>query len=112
MQQAFIIRAFNTKKDSSGKEIDFERIHRELIAPALDAAGLGGGTTGKIIDAGNIREDMFGLITRGRSRRLRHHRPQRQCLLRARDPAFGHNLKALWRLDFEALGSQVRVALE
>jgi hypothetical protein len=62
MQQAFIIRAFNTKKDSSGKEIDFERIHRELIAPALDAAGLGGGTTGKIIDAGNIREDMFGLI--------------------------------------------------
>lgn len=62
MQQAFIIRAFNTKKDSSGKEVDFERIHRELIAPALEAAGLGGGTTGKIIDAGNIREDMFGLI--------------------------------------------------
>jgi hypothetical protein len=62
MQQAFIIRAFNTKKDSSGKEIDFERIHRELIAPALDAARVGGGTTGKIIDAGNIREDMFGLI--------------------------------------------------
>jgi hypothetical protein len=62
MQQAFIIRAFNTKKDSSGKEIDFERVHRELIAPALDAAKLGGGTTGKIIDAGNIREDMFGLI--------------------------------------------------
>src|SRR4051794_9023485 len=62
MQQAFIIRAFNTKKDSAGKEVDFERIHRELIAPALEAAGLGGGTTGKIIDAGNIREDMFGLI--------------------------------------------------
>jgi hypothetical protein len=62
MQQAFIIRAFNTKKDSSGKEVDFERIHRELIAPAIEAAGLGGGTTGKIIDAGNIREDMFGLI--------------------------------------------------
>src|SRR4051794_395925 len=62
MQQAFIIRAFNTKKDSSGKEIDFERVHRELIAPALDAARVGGGTTGKIIDAGNIREDMFGLI--------------------------------------------------
>ena len=62
MQRAFIIRAFNTKKDSLGKEINFERVHRELIAPALDAAGLGGGTTGKIIDAGNIREDMFGLI--------------------------------------------------
>jgi hypothetical protein len=62
MQQAFIIRAFKTKKDSAGTEVDFERIHRELIAPAIEAAGLGGGTTGKIIDAGNIREDMFGLI--------------------------------------------------
>lgn len=62
MQRAFVMRAFNTKKDSAGKEIDFERIHQELIAPALDAVGLGGGTTGKIIDAGNIREDMFGLI--------------------------------------------------
>ena len=62
MQQAFIIRAFKTKKDSAGKEVDFERIHSELIAPAIEAAGLGGGTTGKIIDAGNIREDMFGLI--------------------------------------------------
>jgi hypothetical protein len=62
MQRAFIIRPFNMKKDSSGKEVDFERTHRELIAPALEVAGLGGGTTGKIIDAGNIREDMFGLI--------------------------------------------------
>lgn len=62
MQQAFIIRAFNTKKDSNGKEIDFERIHRDLIGPAVEKAGLGGGTTGKIIDAGSIHEDMFGLI--------------------------------------------------
>ena len=62
MQRAFIVRPFNMKKDSSGKEVDFERTHQELIAPALEAAGLGGGTTGKIIDAGNIREDMFGLI--------------------------------------------------
>jgi hypothetical protein len=62
MQQAFIIRAFNTKKDSNGKEIDFERIHRDLIGPAVEKAGLGGGTAGKIIDAGSIHEDMFGLI--------------------------------------------------
>jgi hypothetical protein len=62
MQRAFIVRPFNMKKDSSGKEVDFERTHQELIAPALEVAGLGGGTTGKIIDAGNIREDMFGLI--------------------------------------------------
>jgi hypothetical protein len=33
-----------------------------LIAPALRDAGLGGGTTGEIIDAGNVREDMFSLI--------------------------------------------------
>ena len=62
MQQAFIIRAFNTKKDSIGSEVDFERIHRELIAPAIEAAGIGGGTTGKIIDAGNIQQGMFSLI--------------------------------------------------
>jgi len=62
MQRAFIIRPFGVKKDGAGKEIDFERVHNELIAPALDAAGLGGGTTGEIIEPGNIREDMFGLI--------------------------------------------------
>jgi hypothetical protein len=62
MQRAFVIRPFDKKKDASGKEIDFERVHKELIAPALDAAGLGGGTTGEIIEPGNIREDMFGLI--------------------------------------------------
>ncbi len=43
-------------------EIDFERVHRELIGPALEAVKLGGGTTGEIVDAGNIREDMFSLI--------------------------------------------------
>jgi tetratricopeptide (TPR) repeat protein len=62
MQRAFIIRPFGNKKDAAGWEIDFERIHQELIAPALDLAGLGGGTTGQIIDAGNIREDNLGLI--------------------------------------------------
>jgi hypothetical protein len=44
MQQAFIIRPFDTKKDSAGREVDFERIHRQLIAPAIEAARLGGGT--------------------------------------------------------------------
>ena len=62
MARAFIIRPFGQKKDALGKEVDFERIHRELIGPAIEAVGLSGGTTGKIIDAGNIREDMFGLI--------------------------------------------------
>jgi hypothetical protein len=62
MQRAFIIRPFGKKKDSAGKEIDFEAIHSVLIEPALASLGLGGGTTGKIVEAGNIREDMFGLI--------------------------------------------------
>jgi hypothetical protein len=62
MQRAFIIRPFGKKTDRAGREIDFEKISAELIEPALKAAGLGGGTTGEIIEAGNIREDMFGLI--------------------------------------------------
>jgi len=62
MARAFIIRPFGTKKDSAGAEIDFERVDRELIGPALEAVKLGGGTTGEIVDAGNIREDMFGLL--------------------------------------------------
>jgi hypothetical protein len=62
MQRAFIIRPFGKKKDRAGREIDFEKVSTDLIEPALKAAGLGGGTAGEIIEAGNIREDMFGLI--------------------------------------------------
>jgi len=62
MARAFVIRPFGKKTDSSGAEVDFERIHQELIAPALEAADLGGGTTGEIVEPGNIREDMFALI--------------------------------------------------
>jgi hypothetical protein len=62
MQQAFVIRPFGKKKDTSGTEVDFERVHDKLIAPALNDAGLGVGTTGEIIEAGNVRVDMFALI--------------------------------------------------
>ena len=62
MQRAFVIRPFGKKADASGTAIDFEQVHEDLIAPALKDAGLGGGTTGEIIDAGNVREDMFSLI--------------------------------------------------
>jgi hypothetical protein len=61
MPRAFVIRPFGKKKDSSGLEIDFEKIHTDLIAPALTANGFEGGTTGEIVEAGNIREDMFAL---------------------------------------------------
>ncbi len=62
MARAFVIRPFRKKKDGSGKELDFERVHDELIGPALKAANLSGTTTGEIVEAGNIREDMFSLI--------------------------------------------------
>ncbi|HEU4456438.1 MAG TPA: tetratricopeptide repeat-containing protein [Longimicrobium sp.] len=65
MQRAFVIRPFETKQDSKRKKIDFTAIHDALIAPAIEKAKLAGGTTGQIIEAGNIREDMFSLILEG-----------------------------------------------
>lgn len=62
MTRVFVIRPFEKKQDSSGKVLDFERVHTELIDPALKATHLSGATTGEIVDAGNIREDMFLLI--------------------------------------------------
>ena len=60
--RAFIVRPFGVKED-----IDFDRVERELIQPALGRLrALGhdvtGGTTGEITRAGNIREDMFRLL--------------------------------------------------
>jgi tetratricopeptide (TPR) repeat protein len=52
--RAFIIRPFGTKND-----INFDEVERLLIAPALKRIGAEGGTTIDIIEAGNIREDMF-----------------------------------------------------
>jgi hypothetical protein len=55
--QAFVVRPFGKKG-----EIDFEQVHKELIAPALEASQIVGGTTALIFEAGNIREDMFQLL--------------------------------------------------
>ena len=52
--RAFVIRGFGQKAG-----VDFERVHAELIAPALQEVGIDGGTTGDILQAGNVREDMF-----------------------------------------------------
>jgi hypothetical protein len=56
---AFIVRPFGIKKDLNGKEIDFDRVERELIDPALTELGISGRTTTEILEAGNIRADMF-----------------------------------------------------
>jgi hypothetical protein len=53
--RAFVIRGFGQQAG-----VDFERVHRELIRPALAEAGVtGGDTTQVIVQAGNIRKDMF-----------------------------------------------------
>lgn len=49
---------------TNGWLIDFDAIERILLKPALEAARVRGETTGAVVEAGNIREDMFNrLIT-------------------------------------------------
>src|SRR4029079_1957325 len=55
--RAFIVRPFGVKGG-----IDFDRVDTDLIQPALQQLSIGGGTTGLVIEAGNIREDMFRLL--------------------------------------------------
>jgi hypothetical protein len=60
--RVFVVRPFGEKEG-----IDFERVDRELIQPALarlrtQGIHVGGGTTAEINHAGNIREDMFRLL--------------------------------------------------
>jgi hypothetical protein len=54
MASAFIIRPFGTKEG-----IDFDRVERELIGPALEGHNLVGRTTGDTLKQGNIRTEMF-----------------------------------------------------
>lgn len=55
--RSFIIRPFGTKQD-----IDFDAVERDLIEPALSAIKAEGRTTGEILEAGNIRTDMFAML--------------------------------------------------
>jgi hypothetical protein len=52
--RAFIIRPFGTRKG-----INFDDVEKKLVGPALDNIGAEGRTTGEILEAGNIRIDMF-----------------------------------------------------
>jgi hypothetical protein len=52
--RAFVIRGFGEKAG-----VNFDRVHDELIAPALARVGLEGGTTGLIVEAGNVRDDVI-----------------------------------------------------
>jgi len=57
--RAFIIRPFGVKKDLKGNEIDFDKVAKELIDPALTAIDAEGRETLDIVESGNIRVDMF-----------------------------------------------------
>ena len=52
--RAFVIRGFGEKAG-----VNFDWVHDELIAPALKRVGLEGGTTGLIVEAGNVRDDVI-----------------------------------------------------
>lgn len=52
--RAFVVRPFGAKHG-----IDFDRVQRSLIAPALAALDIQGSTTEAFLEAGNIRADMF-----------------------------------------------------
>lgn len=53
----FIVRPFGVKNG-----VDFDKVDRESISPALDRLQMTGRTTGEITRAGNIRADMFQLL--------------------------------------------------
>lgn len=57
MTHAFIVRPFGPKEG-----VNFDEVERLLIQPALAAAGIRGQTTTKIVEQGNIREDMFRML--------------------------------------------------
>ena len=57
MLNVFIVRPFGIKNG-----IDFEKIENDLIRPAMQQAGLTGGTTGEFLQQGNIRADMFAQL--------------------------------------------------
>ncbi|MEO6316973.1 MAG: tetratricopeptide repeat-containing protein [Chitinophagaceae bacterium] len=72
MNTVFIVRPFGDKrpvikKNKAGTPeiffFDFDKVERDLILPAMLAADLQGGTTQRIFEPGEIKEDMFsGLL--------------------------------------------------
>jgi conflict system pore-forming effector with SLATT domain/uncharacterized protein DUF4231 len=52
--RAWVIRGFGRRAG-----IDFERVHEQLIGPALAEAGIDDGGTGELVQAGNVRVDVL-----------------------------------------------------
>jgi len=55
--ETFIVRPFGEKNG-----VNFDLVEERLIIPALKKAGIKGYTTGAILEAGNIRQDMFQFL--------------------------------------------------
>jgi hypothetical protein len=55
--RSVIIRPFGTKAG-----IDLDKVEADLNGPALARLDIDAGTTGTVVEAGNIREDMFQLL--------------------------------------------------
>ena len=64
MTRPIVIRPFGQKRDLEGRVIDFDKVHVQLINPALKAANLSGSTAGNLVDFNGIREDLFELIVK------------------------------------------------
>jgi hypothetical protein len=72
MPTIFIVRPFGNNRPVIKKNkdavpeivfFDFDKVEQDLITPAMNAAGLTGGTTQRIFESGEIKEDMFsGLL--------------------------------------------------
>src|SRR5262245_62913160 len=56
---AFVAMPFGSKPGPDGRLIDFNRVYREYIAPALKAAGLEAFRADEEVRGGDIRTDMF-----------------------------------------------------
>src|SRR5262245_2201 len=56
---AFVAMPFGKKAGRDGKEVDFNRVYAEYIAPALEEAGLTAFRADQELRAGDIRTDMF-----------------------------------------------------
>ena len=55
----FVIMPFGRKPDAAGRQIDFDAVHDEIIAPAIAAAGFNGVRADKEMSAGMIHKAMF-----------------------------------------------------
>jgi tetratricopeptide (TPR) repeat protein len=56
---AFVAMPFGRKPGPEGTEVDYDRVYRELIAPAIEQAGLSAFRADQELSAGNILTDMF-----------------------------------------------------